>query len=138
MPTAPSTEQAIASRIAELEDRRWRLLVAGDLDAFERMLADDLVYIHTTGRIDSKASLMNLRRSASVRFLKFEEEDQRIRVYGESVAVLTACIRNWQTTGDTHRIAYNRFTSVWIRSTSDPGEWLVSSYHATKLPPANT
>lgn len=128
-------DQAIVDCILQLEARRWSLLVAGDFDEYEKMLADDLVYIHTTGRVDSKESLMTLRRTMPIQFLKYEEEDQNVRVFHGVTAIMTGRIRNWQTLPSGSKIADSRFTSAWVRSSEHSDDWRFSSYQATAIPP---
>ena len=44
--------------IIELENRRIEAMTKGDIKALEEILADDLIYTHTTARIDTKASFI--------------------------------------------------------------------------------
>ena len=44
--------------IIALEDRRIEAMTKGDVQALEEILADDLIYTHTTARIDTKSSFI--------------------------------------------------------------------------------
>ena len=41
--------------IIALEDQRIEAMTKGDVQALEEILADDLIYTHTTARIDTKS-----------------------------------------------------------------------------------
>ena len=119
----------IDEQILRSEARRCALLVANDLDGFADMLADDLVYVHSSGRADSKQSYVASRRASPMRFLKFEHEDLRVRVCTPVTAILTGLIRHWQQP-DVPRT--NLFTSVWVRDSIESEAWRFASYHACK------
>ena len=46
--------------ILALENRRIEAMLKGDVQALEEILADDLVYTHTTARLDTKTSFIDL------------------------------------------------------------------------------
>ncbi len=48
---------------------------------------DELVWIHATGRIDSKESWIQKVKSGTVKYIKMESSDAQYRVYGETVVV---------------------------------------------------
>nr|MBC8279836.1 nuclear transport factor 2 family protein [Chloroflexota bacterium] len=45
--------------ILALEKRRIEAMTSGDTQALEEILADDLIYTHTTARLDTKASFID-------------------------------------------------------------------------------
>lgn len=53
----------IAREILALEDQRYRAMVDGDLATLERLLADGLVYTHSSSAVDGKASYLESLRS---------------------------------------------------------------------------
>ena len=44
--------------ITVLEDRRIEAMTKGDVHVLEEILGDDLIYTHTTARIDTKSSFI--------------------------------------------------------------------------------
>lgn len=71
--------------VLELEKRRIDAVNAGDAEAIEPLLADEIVQIHANGKIDDKASLMAIERSAR---RTIEPRDPMVRLYGD-VAIIT-------------------------------------------------
>ncbi|MXX52450.1 MAG: nuclear transport factor 2 family protein, partial [Dehalococcoidia bacterium] len=49
--------QNLEATIVGLEEERLAAMVAADVDTLDRVLADDLRYVHTTAAIDTKESL---------------------------------------------------------------------------------
>jgi len=71
--------------VLELERRRIAAVNAGDAEAIEPLLADDIIQIHANGRIDNKASLLEIERSTR---RTIEPRNPQVRLYGH-VAILT-------------------------------------------------
>ena len=64
---------AVADVIAA-DDRRIAAMLAGDADALATMLANDLVYTHSSGRVDRRVELVDAVKSGRVRYLSVERE----------------------------------------------------------------
>ncbi len=62
------TAQAIAQAVLQAEEKRRQALLAGDLDALDAMLSPTLVYVHSSGGQDSKASYLNHMRSGTLQY----------------------------------------------------------------------
>ena len=45
--------------ILALENRRIEAMLKGDVQVLDEILADDLIYTHTTARLDTKASFID-------------------------------------------------------------------------------
>lgn len=126
-------DRPIAERIIALERGRADALVSGDIDGFADLLTEDCVYIHASGRVDDKASYVAAQRSGTNRFLRFEYEDLRVRVFGAHVAVLTGRMRNWVRTGDETKMNDHRIQSVWVRREASGDDWKFASYCAAAI-----
>jgi len=46
--------QAVETEVSRLDAQRIAAILQGDIKALERLYSDDLVYIHSAGRIDTK------------------------------------------------------------------------------------
>jgi hypothetical protein len=67
MDAHPTNEQ-ISQAVLQAEDNRRQALLAGDLQALDAMLSPTLVYIHSSGGQDSKASYLQHMRSGSLQY----------------------------------------------------------------------
>ena len=68
-----------------LEERRCRAEVESDVATLETLLDDDYVYIHLSGKIDSKASLLKSR--AVIKFPAMKRKDLRVHVSDDLVVL---------------------------------------------------
>jgi hypothetical protein len=119
--------------ILELESRRCAALAAGDLAALGNLLADDLVYTHASGRVDSKQSYLAYQQSGAGKYLRFRRDDVRVRVVHSCVAILTCHMQNWQMAGGVERLNDNRITCVWVLQPAENGAWRLASYQSSKI-----
>ncbi len=78
-----------AAEILAMEEQRCQAERSGDMATLERILDDSLVYIHTSGLIDSKKSLIASRDKMN--FQKMARSDLKVQVSGD-LAVLTGIL----------------------------------------------
>ena len=48
----------VATTVAALEDERYAAMLSGDTGKLDRLLDDRLCYVHSSGRVDNKASYL--------------------------------------------------------------------------------
>jgi len=73
--------------IRDVEAVRYRAMVQGDLETLDRVLADDLVYTHSNGRVDGKESLLGALRDGILDYRRMELGEVSIRAWGEAGVV---------------------------------------------------
>jgi hypothetical protein len=76
-------QKAFAAQIRAVENARYRALAENDLKALGTLLADDLVYIHSTGVAQSKTDFTKALASGALRYRKITAEPTAIRFYGD-------------------------------------------------------
>jgi hypothetical protein len=55
-------------------DQRYDAMLSSDLQLLEAILAEDLLYVHSNGTIDSKDTFLSRLRTGDRRYLQFERE----------------------------------------------------------------
>jgi ketosteroid isomerase-like protein len=60
---------SIEAEISRLDQRRIQALVDADMKALDQLYADDLVYVHSGGKIDSKQPYLALLASGSLDYV---------------------------------------------------------------------
>jgi hypothetical protein len=131
-----STEtKAIIDRVLKLDAMRCDAIVAGDVKTLDSMIADDFVYTHASGHVDTKETYMAARRSGSVQFVKFERENVKARVFHSVVVFLSGQLRSWLRTGQQEKTNHHHFTAVWIKTAED---WRLANFEATNIADAKT
>jgi ketosteroid isomerase-like protein len=69
--------------IFELEDRRFGAMVARDFAALEKMTHDELLYTHSSGVTDTKASWLESMKSGKVKYKSAACSDRQVRFFGD-------------------------------------------------------
>lgn len=82
----PSTGSA-QDNVQEVEAEWARALVAGDLPALNALYADDLVYVHSNGSVDTKQQWLGLIETGRVSFSSAEAQNKQVRNYGNTAVV---------------------------------------------------
>lgn len=83
------------------------------MGALSEIFADELVYNHSSGGRDTKASLLEKIENGSIAYLEIEDPDQEILVIG-GTAVITGRMVARVRVGGELRVLNNRTMSVWI------------------------
>lgn len=125
------SDDAIA-QIRKLEEKRSQALLAADLGALSALMADDLVHIHTTGVVETKAQYLAGVQNR-LQFLAANRRDYAVRVYGD-VAVATGRLDQTvkiKASGQERKLEAVT-TQVWRKS---GGSWVICSFHACLIPP---
>ena len=112
--------------IIALENRRFEAMTKADVQALEEILADDLVYTHTTARLDTKASFIEAVKSGRLNYKSFEREDVKVRQFGDT-AVVTGQAKIH--VGDNKFEA--RFLDVYAKRN---GAWQMVAWQSTRVP----
>lgn len=76
--------------ILALETRRYAAMTSNDLDALTALLHEDMVYTHSSGVVDSKASYLDALRSGRTRYLDVEQRAQQVTLIGDVALVIGA------------------------------------------------
>ena len=103
--------------IARLEDERYATMVAKDVDALARLLHDDLVYMHSSGVADTKASYIAGIRDGVWDYRKIERGDQTVRMHAGVALVFNRLMIDIAVRG-VAKLLNNRALAVWVRDGS--------------------
>jgi ketosteroid isomerase-like protein len=77
--TEPTTTEADVLRA---DDRRFEAMRKGDWAALDAALADDLAYVHSTARLESKAEHIANLRAGKPHYRGIAPRERRVRVHG--------------------------------------------------------
>ena len=116
--------------LRQLEDRRYRAMCEADAGALDELLADSLVYTHSYGGADSKASYLAGIRSKKWVYRKVERPKEAIQVHGDA-AIITGQVRIELLSDGKPKTLNSAFTNVWIKG---PKGWRMVAWQSTPLP----
>ena len=125
-PCEPVTE----AQVLAAEDARYAAQTRLDYTALERLLADDLVYIHSSAVVDNKQSYIDSMRNGSVRYLAMKCSEVQVRTFG-CLAVMTGVGYFDVQIKDKLLNVELRFHSLWINR---EGRLQFVSWQSTRLP----
>ena len=113
-----------------LESRRYRAMCEADAKTLEELLGDSLVYTHSYGGADTKASYLDGIRSKKWVYQEVERPIEDIQVHGDC-AVVTGQVRIQLLSGGQPKKLNSRFTNVWVKR---PQGWQMVAWQSTPLP----
>jgi ketosteroid isomerase-like protein len=121
---------AIKAELKEMEDRRYKAMIAKDLAALDQLFGDGLVYTHSNAAVDSKASYIEAIKNLKFDYRKAERIGEQIQVYGDT-AVITGQAKIDVVASGTPKQLNNRFINVWAKG---PRGWQMVAWQSTPIP----
>ncbi len=116
--------------VIELDRQRMSAMARQDIAALKTLLADELVYTHSSARVDSKQSLIAGMESGTTVYRSVEPSDVKAQDLGD--AVVLAGIARIQVTSNGKPNAFSvRFTDVYANK---GGRWEMVAWQSTRLP----
>ncbi len=116
--------------IIELDRKRMQAMAAKDIATLNDVLADDLIYTHSSARLDTKQSLIGNMESGSTVYTSVVPSDVTAQDLGGAV-VLTGVARIEVNSGGKPNAFSVRFTDVYANR---GGRWQMVTWQSTKLP----
>ncbi len=124
---------ALADSAADVlaADKSWATAIQKmDYPALEKMLAEELVYTHSSGLIDTKKQYIDNLKTGAQKYNQVDHVDPKVQVHG-STAVLTTGLKMDTTTKGVNQKAMFRLIHVWVKK---GGTWQMVAHQTTRLP----
>ena len=122
---------AIRQEIEAADDERIRAKIQRDQAAMERVIADDLVYVHSTAYTEGKSTLIAGIMAGRVLFRSMTRSDVTVRDFGNLALLCCKVVIEFEM-GGAARSAHSRIVSAWVKR---DGRWQMAHYHSTTIPP---
>ena len=126
--------QDVKATIEDLERKRFAAQVAKDGDYLNKIFADDLIYVHSSGKKDNKeAYVASVLNGGSV-YSKVDIEDMTVRAYNkDQTAVVNGTVLITQPPVDGKPVLLHlRYLVVYTKD-SKKG-WQLNSWQSSRLP----
>ena len=117
-------------KIIDLDKKRMHAMAQKDIATLNALLSDDLVYTHSTARLDTKESLIKGMESGATVYTAVEPSDVKAQDLGEAV-VLTGVARISVLSRGNPNTFSVRFTDVYANK---DGQWQMVTWQSTRLP----
>jgi ketosteroid isomerase-like protein len=117
-------------KIIDLDQKRMHAMAQKDITTLNALLSDDLVYTHSTARLDTKQSLIGAMESGRTVYTAVEPFDVKAQDLGDAV-VLTGSARIGVMSNGNPVSFRVRFTDVYANK---GGQWQMVTWQSTRLP----
>jgi ketosteroid isomerase-like protein len=115
--------------IIELDKKRMTAMAQKDIATLNALLADDLVYTHSSARLDTKQSLIGAMQSGATVYNSVVPSDVKAQDCGDTV-ILTGVARIGVNSGGNAMNFAVRFTDVYANK---GGKWQMVTWQSTRL-----
>ena len=116
--------------IIELDKKRMTAMAQKDTAALKNMLCKDLVYTHSSGRQDTKQSLMEGMESGTTVYTSIVPSDVKAQDLGDAVVLTGVAAISVNSKGKPNLFRV-RFTDVYENQN---GTWRMVTWQSTKIP----
>jgi ketosteroid isomerase-like protein len=120
----------LKATISELESRRFRAMIEADAKSLDELLADTLVYTHSYGGADSKASYLDGIRAKKWVYRKIERPKEDLQIHGDCV-IVTGQVRIELLADGKPKVLNSAYTDVWVKGAKG---WQMTAWQSTPLP----
>jgi ketosteroid isomerase-like protein len=126
-PVAVMADDLDDVRAADL--RRISALIHADRPALDAVLADELSYGHSDGRVQTKAELLVALEGGAVTYQSYDGPSPVVRVHG-NVATLSGTAELRATARGTRMQLWIRYLAVYVKHGD---AWRLTDYQSTRL-----
>jgi ketosteroid isomerase-like protein len=121
----------VDTEISALEAELRAAQLSADVDALDRLIAQDLLFVGPDGAFATKADDLAAYRDGVMRITMHEPEELRVRRVGSDVAVVALRTRMAGTYAGAPFAGTARYTRVWAR---EAGQWRVVAGQVSVVP----
>ncbi|MHA8065435.1 nuclear transport factor 2 family protein [Aquirufa sp. ROCK2-A2] len=124
-------QEKSAASLKEADLNRFKIMIAQDGAGLDKVLHNDLVYVHSSGTKDNKASYINSIVSKKTIYHKIDVIEITQRIYG-NVGINNGIVHVVNLKDGVEQPANKlTFTDVYV---FENGRWQMVSWQSTKLP----
>lgn len=128
-PASPKPDAAAIADVLRLDADRLKAMGAGDGIALGKILSDDVVFIHSDGRNESKADYIKNMTAGDTAYSDLKTADVTARQIALDVIVLSGAQEMKKKLGPTWSEIKLRFMSVWR---NEGGTWRMIAWQSMR------
>jgi len=130
MASVATVPTGIEADVLRADDRRFEAMRRGDWAALDAVLADDLTYVHSTARLESKAEHVANLRGGKPHYRGIAPRERQVRVHGGVGVVNGVSEMHVERDGKEQRFTV-RYLAVYAKA----GEhWRMIAWQSTRQP----
>jgi hypothetical protein len=116
--------------LVEVDRVRREAMISAETAALGGIFDDDLLWIHASGAVDTKPSLLASIGSGRLDYASIEPSNEKVRLY-DDLGLITGTIAVLVTIDHMPRDVHNLFTSVWQHR---PSGWRLVNWQTSRCP----
>jgi ketosteroid isomerase-like protein len=128
MATVTTQLSGIEAEVLRADDGRFEAMRKGDWAGLDASLADDLIYVHSTARQESKAEHIANLRAGKPHYRGIAPRDRRVRIHGGVGLVNGVSDMHVERDGKENRFTV-RYLAVYAKSGAG---WRMVAWQSTK------
>jgi ketosteroid isomerase-like protein len=113
-----------------LEDKRFAAMIARDFASLEQLVHEELLYTHSSGVTDTKASWLESMKSGKVKYKSAACSERQVRFFGD-VALIRGRAAIEAEIGGQPRSLRLLFLNAWTRT---PQGWKFAAWQSCPQP----
>jgi ketosteroid isomerase-like protein len=117
-------------KVIDLDKQRMDAMAKKDLAALNTLISDDLVYTHSSAKLDTKKSLIGNMEAGSTVYTSLVPSDVKAQDFGDTVVLTGSCKISVMSQGRPNSFGV-RFTDVWA---NNGGKWQMVTWQSTRTP----
>ena len=116
--------------IIDLDKKRMTAMAQKDIATLNELISDDLIYTHSSARLDTKKSLIGNMESGRTVYTSVVPSDVKAQDLGDTVVLTGSCRISVNSGGRPNSFGV-RFTDVYANK---GGRWQMVTWQSTRLP----
>jgi hypothetical protein len=127
--TLPAAAQSNVDAVKALEKQRFEVSVKGDYAALDKLLADDLIYVHSNGNVDNEKTFLEGLTSGRSKYKSIEPLEMKARELNGLVFIDGRAKVQVESNGQTNDLLLT-YLDVWAKRN---GTWQMVHWHSARM-----
>jgi ketosteroid isomerase-like protein len=125
-------DRGAEAEVLQADDRRFEAMRKEDWPALDAALADDLTYVHSTARFETKAEHVGNLRAGKPHYRGIAPRERTVRVNGNVGIVTGVSEMHVERDGKDNRFTV-RYLAVYAKTAA---QWRMIAWQSTRVPDA--
>ncbi len=118
------------AEVLQADERRFEAMRKGDWVALDAALADDLTYVHSSARLESKPEHIANLRAGKPHYRGIAPRERKARVHGNVGIVTGVSEMHIERDGKEQRFTV-RYLALYVKAEND---WRLVAWQSTRVP----
>lgn len=123
-------QSADEKAVVAAEKARFEAQVSKNIDVLNQLLADDLVYVHSSGNVDTKQSYIQSIKEGNSTYNSIDVQEQKVRLYGKTAIINGICYIKRPAVDGKNNDLKLRYTDVYVKK---GGRWQMVTWQSFRM-----